>query len=144
MTDDLTEGGPRSDGSGGHPVSGPAAPVGPARPAMDLEDPVTPEARTELSRLAVRWQQLPLDRALERVPLVRAAAQRFADDVCHRRGLPPVPVPDLGPAALIDQLTVLVYDASRARRTSGDSTADPARTGGGIAQDLADLRRALN
>jgi hypothetical protein len=43
-------------------------------------------------------------------------------------------VPDLGPAAVIDQLTVLVYDTCA---SDGASSAVP------LADRLADLRRAL-
>lgn len=72
-----------------------------------------------------RWHQLPLDHALSCAPEVR----RLLDDLAAPAGR----VPDLGPAVLMDQLTVLVYDACQAD--------------GGVADDLAsrlaDLRRAL-
>ncbi|WP_068430636.1 hypothetical protein [Piscicoccus intestinalis] len=70
-----------------------------------MTDPVPPAARRELERLARRWQQLPLDRALQCVPAVREVAQRFADTGPH-----PGELPDLGPAVLLDQLTVTAYD----------------------------------
>jgi hypothetical protein len=41
-------------------------------------------------------------------------------------------VPDLGPAAVMDQLTVLTYDACEAGRSAG------------LEQRLADLRRSLS
>ena len=72
-----------------------------------------------------RWQQLPLDHALSCAPVVR----RLLDDLSSPTGR----VPDLGPAVLMDQLTVLVYDTCEA--------------GGGASHDLArrlgDLRREL-
>ena len=48
-----------------------------------------------------RWQQLPVDHALSCMPRVR----RLVDDLAGAA------VPDLGPAVLMDQLTVVVYDA---------------------------------
>ena len=53
-----------------------------------------------------RWRQLPLDHALSRMPPVRL----LLDDLAGPSG----PVPDLGPAVVMDQLTVLVYDACEA------------------------------
>lgn len=84
--------------------------------------PVPQDAETELRRVVRRWQQLPLDHALARLPAVRAA---FAD-------LGGAAVADLGPAAAMDQLTVLVYDAAQAGR------------GASLAPALAALRRALD
>ncbi len=57
-----------------------------------------------------RWRQLPLDHALSRMPLTSALVQRLADRVAGLRGAPPRQVPDLGPATVMDQLTVMVYD----------------------------------
>ena len=71
-----------------------------------------------------RWQQLPLDHALSSLPQVR----RLLDDLAGPGG----PVPDLGPGVVMDQLTVLVYDACAAGRDT-----DP------LATRLGDLRRAL-
>lgn len=51
-----------------------------------------------------RWQQLPLDHALSCVPQVRALLVDLAAEDADL-------LPDLGPAALMDQLTVLVHDA---------------------------------
>jgi hypothetical protein len=83
-----------------------------------------------------RWQQLPLDRALSRVAPVRALVDELAAAAAPGRA-----VPDLGPAALMDQLTVLVYDTCAATTEGGATTrhTDPA----GLATRLADLRRAL-
>lgn len=72
-----------------------------------------------------RWQQLPLDRALSGMPRVRL----LLADLAGAAG----PVPDLGPAVVMDQLTVLVYDACE----SGGAAASP------LAQRLADLLREL-
>ncbi len=57
-----------------------------------------------------RWHQVPLDHALSRMPLTADLVQRLADDVAQFRGRPSVPVPNLGPAVLMDQLTVMVHD----------------------------------
>jgi len=82
---------------------------------------VTPEARLELDRIRRRWAQLPLDRAEARMPVLR----RLLDD------LTPHCVPELGPAVVVDQLTVLVWDAYA--RGCGD----------GIPALLTEARRAL-
>jgi hypothetical protein len=68
----------------------------------------------ELQRLVERWQQLPLDQALSRMPVVRPVVQQLADAVADVEGRPHVAVPDLGPRVVMDQLTVTVYDASQA------------------------------
>ena len=53
---------------------------------------------------------------------------------CSTTSPPPAgPPPDLGPAVLMDQLTVLVYDACEANRAAADD----------LASRLADLRREL-
>ena len=83
------------------------------------------EVSAELQRVVRRWQQLPLDHALSCVPAVR----RLLDDLAG----PAAPVPDLGPAVLMDQLTVLVYDTCAA--ADGTSSALTSR--------LGDLRREL-
>ena len=85
-----------------------------------------------------RWRQLPLDHALSCSGRVRAFVQSLADAVAmgaaREDGVPAsaVPVvPDLGPATLMDQLTVMVHDASAAALIST------------LAEDLASLRREL-
>ena len=93
--------------------------------------PVPQEVSTELRRVVERWHQLPLDRALSYVGLVRALVQTLADGVARATGVPASEVPDCGPATLMDQLTVMVYDAS----VAGDTST--------LAQDLASLRREL-
>lgn len=89
--------------------------------------------RVELERVARRWQQLPLDHALRAAPAVLALTRQLADTVRVARGSQPVPVPDLGPAVVVDQLRVLVYDA---RRTGVLPAAD-------LAARLQELRRTL-
>jgi hypothetical protein len=85
---------------------------------------------TELRRLVERWQQLPLDKALSRMPVVRPVVQGLADQVADLEERPHVPVPDLGPRVVMDQLTVTVYDAGQAGLDPGP--------------DLERLRRELS
>ncbi|HSP61046.1 MAG TPA: hypothetical protein VLO09_08290 [Ornithinimicrobium sp.] len=93
----------------------------------DLED-----VHTELERVVRRWQQLPLDRALPAVPGVAALVQDLADGVSDVTGRPRATVPDLGPAVLMDQLRVMVYDWQEA----GGSPQE-------LGQRLTALRRTL-
>ena len=65
----------------------------------------------ELQRLVERWQQLPLDQALSRMPVVRPVIQELADAVADVESRPHVDVPDLGPGVVMDQLTVMIHDA---------------------------------
>ena len=83
-----------------------------------------------------RWRQLPLDHALSYAARVRALVQSLADGVAQANGVAASVVPDLGPATLMDQLTVLVHDASAAAATSTPVTST-------LAEDLASLRREL-
>jgi hypothetical protein len=89
--------------------------------------PVPTQVGAELERVVRRWQQLPLDRALERSGAVRRLVQQLADradlaDLAGRGGsgrrsgdrMPSALVPDLGPATLMDQLTVMVHDVCAA------------------------------
>ena len=85
-----------------------------------------------------RWRQLPLDRALSYAGRVRALVQSLADGVAEANGIPASAVPDCGPATLMDQLTVMVYDAS-ATSTAVTST----WVASTLAADLANLRREL-
>ncbi|GAA3606097.1 hypothetical protein GCM10022199_07520 [Marihabitans asiaticum] len=62
--------------------------------------PVPQDVATELDRATRRWQQLPLDRAVAACPGVHAL---LADLVGE-------PVPDLGPAVVIDQLRAIVFE----------------------------------
>jgi hypothetical protein len=93
--------------------------------------PVPEEVGTELQRVVERWGQLPLDHALSHVARVRALVQSLADRVAAAGGVASSVVPDLGPATLMDQLTVMVHDASAAALTST------------LVADLARLRREL-
>jgi hypothetical protein len=72
-----------------------------------------------------RWQQLPLDHALSGMPRVRL----LLDHLAGAAG----PVPDLGPAVVMDQLTVLVYDACEA---GSEAPADLAAGLGDLLRDL--------
>ena len=103
-----------------------------AAPGADV---VAPEARVELDRIRRRWAELPIDRARARMPLLRD----LLDDLAPRSSrlianYPPgqarsgpdgvgnsqeVGVPDLGPTAVPDQLTVLVWDAYANGRGDG-------------------------
>jgi hypothetical protein len=56
-----------------------------------------------------RWHQLPLDHALRCGPRVRLLLEQLAGRA----------VPDLGPAVVMDQLTVLVYDSCEAGAADG-------------------------
>lgn len=69
---------------------------------------------TEVERVARRWQQLPLGHALSASPAVLDLVQRIADEVAAARGWPTRPVPHLGPAVLMDQLKVMVFDHAKA------------------------------
>ena len=89
------------------------------------------EVATELERVVQRWRRLPLHRALSYAGRVRSLVQSLADGVAEATGVPASVVPDCGPATLMDQLTVLVYDASAVAVTSR------------LAEDLANLRREL-
>ena len=90
------------------------------------------EIGIELKRVVLRWQELPLDHALSAVPQVQALVQSVADSVCEAAGLAISPVPDLGPAVLMDQLRVMVHDHAAA-------DLDPIP----LAAELTALRRSL-
>lgn len=96
--------------------------------------PTPQEVADELRRVVERWHQLPLDHALSRMPSVAALVQSLADRVAASRDVPRQPVPDLGPAVVMDQLTVMVHDLCRA-----EPDADPAE----VAKELAGIRRSL-
>lgn len=83
--------------------------------------PVPDEVADELQRVVHRWQQLPLDHALSRLALVRSLVEDLAGE----------PVPDLGPAVVMDQLVVMAYD----RCAAGDAAQ--------VLAELTALRRAL-
>ena len=92
------------------------------------------EVSVELERVVERWRQLPLDHALSYAGRVRELVQLLADRVAAASGVPAPTVPDLGPATLMDQLTVMVFDA-------GEHGLDVVRPT--LADDLATLRREL-
>ena len=71
---------------------------------MILIDPRSEAVRLELRRVAQRWQQLPLGHATSCAPAARSAAERLLQDG---------PLPDLGPAAALDQLRVASFEACR-------------------------------
>jgi len=96
--------------------------------------PTPHEVSDELRRVVERWHQLPLDHALSRVPSVRALVQSLADRVAGSRGVDAQPVPDLGPAVVMDQLSVLVFDLFRA---------EPDADARVVADALAGIRRLL-
>ncbi len=70
-------------------------------PRSASRDVVPDDVRAELVRAVRRWQQLPLDRAVASAPGVHALLAELAGEA----------LPDLGPAVLMDQLTVVVHDA---------------------------------
>ncbi|HEU5144629.1 MAG TPA: hypothetical protein VFT81_05585 [Dermatophilaceae bacterium] len=96
--------------------------------------PVPQEVAVELRRVVERWQQLPLDHALSRMPLARDLVQSLADRVAGLRGSVPLPVPDLGPAIVIEQLRVMVYDVC---------AADPEADSTWLVDELRGIRQAL-
>ena len=83
-----------------------------------------------------RWRQLPLDQAISYSGRVRALLQSLADGVAEANGAPTSAVPDLGPATLMDQLSVMVHDASAAAVIANGLTST-------LADDLASLRRNI-
>lgn len=99
-----------------------------------MRSPVPQEILDELRRVVERWRQLPLDHALSRMPLTLALVQSLADRVAEWRGVPVRPVPDLGPAVVMDQLTVLVFDVC---------AGDPALEAAALARELSGLRQVL-
>lgn len=78
----------------------------------------------ELERVVRRWRELSADHALVASRDVREVVQELADVTAGQL------VPELGPAVLIDQLRVLVWDAASADVPD-------------LADRLADLRRRL-
>lgn len=68
------------------------------------------------------------------MPAVRAGAQQLADDVADTEGRERVDVPDLGPAVVMDQLTVVVHDATAGAAGDGPHT---------VSARLSALRLAL-
>lgn len=106
-------------------------------------DPLPPAARAELERLGVRWQQLPLARALPHVPALRALAQSLADEAADAAGASRAALPDLGPATAYDQLVVAAYDLAAASDHTGAPVDDPRGDRGDLAERLSALRLRL-
>lgn len=93
---------------------------------MNLIDPRSEAVRLELGRVVRRWQQLPLHHASALVPQVRDSATRLVTLTgCTE------PLPELSPAATMDQLRVAAYDGCAAGHC--DTTA----------AELAALRRLI-
>ena len=97
-------------------------------------DVVAPEARVELDRIRRRWAELPIDCAESRMPVLRCLladltprslpliadhSPRTASERPGQVGDPQSVVPDLGPAVVVDQLSVLVWDAYATGRGDG-------------------------
>lgn len=80
---------------------------------------IPPEIESELGRAVRRWRQLPLDRAAAALPGVHALLAEIAGEE----------LPDLGPAVVMDQLRVVVFDACASEGG-----------GAGLAERLATLR----
>ena len=71
-------------------------------------DRLPDDVSRELERVVRRWRELPADHALAASGDVRALVRDLADTTAGE------PVPHLGTAVLIDQLRVLVWDATSA------------------------------
>lgn len=99
------------------------------------------DVETELARVVRRWRQLPLDHALSSAARVRSLMQSLADEVSAASGIPVTQVPDCGPATLMDQLTVMVYDLMALADTEDEAQRSARSTT--LAQELATLRREL-
>lgn len=80
---------------------------------------IPPEVESEVGRAVHRWRQLPLDRAADALPGVHALLAEVAGEE----------LPDLGPAVVMDQLRVVVFDACASEGG-----------GAGLAERLASLR----
>ncbi len=87
---------------------------------------------TEVERVARRWHQLPLGHTLSALPTLHALVQGLADEVAISAGMPIQPVPDLGPAVVLDQLRVMVFDYVAAGLDEDE-----------LAHGLTHLRRSL-
>jgi len=105
--------------------------------------PVPRDVGKELERVVQRWDQLPLDRALSYSGRVRALVQALADGVVEVAGVPVSVVPDCGPATLMDQLTVVVYDACATAVTAARTSTLESTLTSTLGHDLASLRREL-
>ncbi len=105
----------------------------PAEPAASsANSALVDQITTEVERVVRRWQQLPVDHALSAYVVVRELVQNLADEGATATGMPVTPVPDLGPAVVMDQLRVMVFDYE----ASGLDLA-------ALAPRLTELRRSL-
>lgn len=103
---------------------------------MTAGHPVPPAIRDELRRLGERWTSLPLALAEAHLPRLYAVANDLADRAGVGRR-----VPQLGPAVIIDQLSVLAYDLL----AYGVEKADQRNaTEGYLLDELVALRRSLS
>jgi hypothetical protein len=105
--------------------------------------PVPAEISVELERLVQRWSQLPLDHAASHSRGVRSLIQSLADGVAYVSGVPSAIVPDCGPQTLMDQLTVMVYDASLAQASARRTSTLASTLTSNLAAELASLRSQL-
>lgn len=100
-------------------------------------DPVPEDVRTECKRLAERWSQLPLDRALRHVPTMHAYVVELAHVDAENRGIADgvdvaAVLGEPRPERVIDQLAAVLFDLY-------DAGGAPS----GVADRLIDLRRSL-
>jgi hypothetical protein len=129
---------PGSAGSGSPDSADPLL----STPSMSGADVIAPAARAEIDRIRRRWAELPVERARDAAPVIGAlvtqlvgrfaaaglgtttvAASRTAA-VTTAAGNGAVTtaaagVSDLGPAVVVDQLTVLVWDSYATGHASG-------------------------
>jgi hypothetical protein len=103
-----------------------------------MRSPVPQEVSDELGRVVERWRQLPFDHALSRMSLTADLVQRLADDVAESRNRAREQVPRLGPAVLMDQLTVMVHD-----HCAAFDAARPGTRVSDVAAELSGIRQAL-
>lgn len=99
---------------------------------MSLGDPVPDEVRRDLRRIADRWLVLPVGDAVGAAAAVRRAAQRLVEATAAAAETDGGRLPDLGPAVVVDQLVVTVFDACAAGVPGAE-----------VAAVVADLRRSL-
>lgn len=92
-------------------VEAPAVTIGPVL----LQDPRPQEVQRALERVALRWGHLSLEQATAHAPAVRRFAHRCGRTTACEAIHPDLP--DLGPAAALDQLHVAVFDACATHRT---------------------------
>jgi hypothetical protein len=100
------------------------------------------EARVELGRVVDRLRSMPLSRLAapwgdypSRAAGGRALAQRLADRAADVSGAPHRPVPDVGDAAVGDQVAVTGRDVLSLVLSQDDLSA--------VTADLRDVRRTL-